>query len=149
VCSTLTSQCNRFVELSVTGSRQGKVQTTVKKSKYDADFGEEFFFALDSDRSRRAPELNLTVLDWDRVGNNELIGSVNIVLGEGSDDRRNYVAPKQQKEYSVLSPAGASVKGHDSKVWSRRIWCAGGAGVAQGTCGTVKREESQRAAVSV
>ena len=98
------------------GSRQGPVQTTIIKGKYDAAFGESFYFPIDPAQSRRAPELILAVLDWDRLGANDRIGSVSIVLGEGTDPRRNYLRAGQHIEYHVLSPGGSRVVGHDKQV---------------------------------
>ena len=107
------------MELSVTGSSHATAKTTIKKGVYDATFGEDFYFSLDTDKSRRvagAQELILTVMDWDRVGQNDHIGSVRIVLGDGHVAGTNYLRGGQQMEYPVLSPSGARVVGNDKQV---------------------------------
>ena len=73
----------------------------VKKNTLDAVFGEDFYVPLPAapPDGASAPELVLSVMDWDRLGRNELVGSARVVLarpGPGADRAKNYLSEGQQ-----------------------------------------------------
>eukprot|EP00961_Rhodomonas_salina_P048741 654145-Rhodomonas_salina.1 len=52
-------------------------KTTTKKNTYSADWEEVMWFVID-DVGERVDDLEFLVMDWDRMGANEMVGSFTI-----------------------------------------------------------------------
>ena len=122
-----------FVELSLAwgpGAPTGRppLQTSVKMGTYNAVFGEHFSLPVDppaSAASGHEAELVLSVMDWDRLGRNELVGTVRISLGGPGGPGgpgglggpgRERLSAGYQCVYKLVDGKGAVVRGHDKQV---------------------------------
>ncbi|KAL8606809.1 hypothetical protein ACOMHN_049638 [Nucella lapillus] len=97
----ITGSSDPYVKLwlSYGNTRVEKKKTAIKMSSLNPVFNESFIFNVPWDRLREA-SMEVTVMDFDRVGRNELIGKVNLSCRSGPMETRHWndmaAKPRQQ-----------------------------------------------------
>lgn len=82
------------------GKRMEKQKTVVKEKTLNPEFNEEFQFSMPYDKIRQS-SLIVSVMDWDRVGRNEVIGSVLLGTKSGPMETKHWTEMFSKPRQSV------------------------------------------------